>query len=280
MGEPTAASMVFGYCGVAAAFCLFLSPVPTCRRICNERSILAFSILPYLAQFVESSWWALWALAAGDRFEMLLNNVIGASFMLSYVFVFAFFVQRERRVSTYGQIAVALLLVGCAMLVAVFVENPDTIFGVSAVTLNCIKYASPLSVTRQVIKTKSVEFMPLPLTLASLACGVFWGGHGVLLMDAYIWAPNLVGVLFATVQVLLYVWYGQCCGHKGAESTIEDGAKEANDKESIVVVGQVGPEQAPEVPQKRGVQTNLNGFGIFFPEKQEETETQNDDFYI
>merc|ERR1711874_433879 len=34
------------------------------------------------------------------------------------------------------------MLVAAAVLVAICVESPDTIFGMSAVTLNCLKYAS------------------------------------------------------------------------------------------------------------------------------------------
>lgn len=210
LGEPSFVSMGFGYCGIIAAACLFLSPAPTCRRICNVKAIESFSPLPYIAQFVESSWWAFWAIAAGDRFEMLLNNVIGATMMLACISIFARFVQRERTAVVYAQILMALALVGCALMVAVLVDNPGTIFGVSAVSLNCIKYASPLSVARLVIRTQSVEFMPLPLTLASLACGVFWGAHGFFLLDAYIWAPNSAGVLFSVLQVVLYVRYAKC----------------------------------------------------------------------
>lgn len=211
---PSVVSITFGYLGVAAALGLFLSPVSTCRRICRKRSSEQFSALPYLAQLVESSWWALWAVAAGDRMEMLVCNMIGASFMAVYVVVFLALPSKEHRVKIYCQSAVAFLLVGVAVTVAILVKDPDTIFGVSAMTLNILKYASPLSVARRVIATQSVEYLPLPLTLASLACGICWGVHGLALEDVFIIVPNLAGILCSSLQIGLHLRYG---GHFGSK---------------------------------------------------------------
>eukprot|EP00929_Paragymnodinium_shiwhaense_P013510 TRINITY_DN121359_c0_g1_i1.p1 TRINITY_DN121359_c0_g1~~TRINITY_DN121359_c0_g1_i1.p1 ORF type:complete len:276 (+),score=54.82 TRINITY_DN121359_c0_g1_i1:63-890(+) len=235
MAEPNFASQLFGTLGIVAALCLFLSPVPTCRRVLKERSTLSFSVLPYLAQMVESSWWALWAVAAGDRLEMLLNNGIGATINFFYVAIFFALASAEHKRRLRVQVAFGSFLVGIAALIAVFVEDPDTIFGVAAVTLNTLKYASPLSVARMVIVTQSVEFMPLPLTLASLACGIFWGLHGAFLQDVFIYLPNIAGVAFALVQVCLYIRYGVC----GPRSAIAEGGEGKADLEAA---------EAPETP--------------------------------
>lgn len=219
---PSVVSITFGYLGVAAALGLFLSPVSTCRRICRKKSSEQFSALPYLAQFVESSWWALWAIAAGDRMEMLVCNVIGASFMAVYVVVFLVLPSKEHRVKIYCQSAVAFLLVGIAVTVAILVKDPDTIFGVSAMTLNILKYASPLSVARRVIATQSVEYLPLPLTLASLACGICWGVHGLALEDVFIIVPNLAGILCSSLQIGLHLRYGDHFGSKKDTQPLEE----------------------------------------------------------
>lgn len=146
--------------------------------------------------------------------EMLVCNVIGASFMAVYVVVFLALPSKEHRVKIYCQSAVAFLLVGVAVTVAILVKDPDTIFGVSAMTLNILKYASPLSVARRVIATQSVEYLPLPLTLASLACGICWGVHGLALEDVFIIVPNLAGILCSSLQIGLHLRYG---GHFGSK---------------------------------------------------------------
>lgn len=220
MALPSFESNFFGTCGIVAAACLFLSPVPTCYRIVKQRNTERFSVLPYLAQTVESSWWMLWAIASGNRFEMLLNNAVGASINLVYVLIFVVLAAREWRTTIWLQCAVGGLLIGLGGVVALTVEDPDTTFGVAAVTLNTIKYASPLAAARDVIKTRSVEFMPLPLTLAAFACSVFWGLHGLFLQDPFIYGPNCAGVAFATLQACLYIRYG-CCAPKMALENAE-----------------------------------------------------------
>lgn len=166
--------------------------------------------------------------------EMLLNNVIGASFMAIYVVIFLVLPNREHRVKIYCQSAVAFALVGVAVAIALLVESPDEIFGASAVTLNILKYASPLSVARHAIATQSTEFLPLPLTLASFACGVLWGVHGVALEDFWIVVPNVAGILCASAQIALHVRYGGHCGSKTTqlEKSVSDDVESASTQAS------------------------------------------------
>lgn len=49
------------------------------------------------------------------------------------------------------------------------------IVGDIAAAINCLKFYSPLAVARQVVRTKSVEFMPLHLTIAMTLCTLLWG---------------------------------------------------------------------------------------------------------
>lgn len=240
--DPSVVSITFGYLGIASAFGLFLSPVPTCRRICHKKSSEEFSALPYLAQFVESSWWALWAVAAGDRMEMFLNNVIGASLSAIYVVVFLVFPNREHRVKIYWQSAVAFALVGVAVPIAILVKSPDEIFGASAVTLNILKFASPLSVARHVIATQSTEYLPLPLTLACFAVGVLWTVHGLALEDFWIMVPNIAGILCSSMQIGLHVRYGGHCGskktqlEKSGSDDVKSAATQASDDTSAATL--------------------------------------------
>ncbi|KAM0888373.1 hypothetical protein ACQ4PT_028417 [Festuca glaucescens] len=55
-----------------------------------------------------------------------------------------------------------------------------------------------------VIQTKSVEYMHLFLSLASLACGISWTAYALIKFDIYITITNVLGVMFAVGQVILY----------------------------------------------------------------------------
>jgi solute carrier family 50 protein (sugar transporter) len=84
-------------------------------------------------------------------------------------------------------------------------------------------YAAPLGVMRQVLRTKSVQFMPLPLSAMSFVNCVVWSVYSFYVQDVYIGVPNYLGVLFTAAQVcarekareargLIYVYSGQSVG--------------------------------------------------------------------
>ena len=205
-------SNVFGILGIIVALILFLSPVPTIRRIFRERNSLEYSQLPFICQVVESSFWTLWAISVGDRLEMLVNNIIGISFMLIYIIIFSSFVPASKRSTTALHLSVAAVLVGVGVAALCLLPKSagSLSLSIAAVVLNCIKYASPLSVARMVVQTKSVEFLPLPLTLACFACSVLWGTYGLLLNDMWILVPNIAGVVCSILQVILWCCYCTC----------------------------------------------------------------------
>jgi hypothetical protein len=67
-----------------------------------------------------------------------------------------------------------------------------------------------------VVRTRSVEFMPLGLSLATLLCAAAWSVYAVYVGDATILVPNIMGVALASAQLALYARY---CGGAGGDGT-------------------------------------------------------------
>jgi solute carrier family 50 (sugar transporter) len=97
-------------------------------------------------------------------------------------------------------VALCLMLIALTIYLTVGKLLAQTILVSCAVFYNCVKYSSPLSVAKLVIATHSVEFMPLPLTLACLLCSLLWGMYGFLLSDIWITVPNSLGLIFSIAQ--------------------------------------------------------------------------------
>ncbi|CAK8567539.1 unnamed protein product [Lathyrus sativus] len=68
-------------------------------------------------------------------------------------------------------------------------------------------YGSPLVAMKNVIKTKSVEFMPLPLSLCAFSASVLWLGYGILVRDVFIAGPTVVGIPLSILQLVIYFKY-------------------------------------------------------------------------
>lgn len=67
--------------------------------------------------------------------------------------------------------------------------------------------AAPLSIMRRVVRTKSVQYMPLSLSLCLLLNGVTWLAYGLCLHDLFLIITNGVGVALGILQVGLYTFY-------------------------------------------------------------------------
>ncbi|KAK4480712.1 hypothetical protein RD792_013794 [Penstemon davidsonii] len=68
-------------------------------------------------------------------------------------------------------------------------------------------YGSPLVAVKQVIQTKSVEFMPFYLSFFSFLASSLWMVYGLLSHDLFLASPNLVGSPLGILQLFLYCKY-------------------------------------------------------------------------
>ena len=64
----------------------------------------------------------------------------------------------------------------------------------------------PMSLMPQVIKTKDVSGINLPLVMVSLLNFMVWTIYGMLVADPFMTVSQLLGFFFNFVQVLFYLW--------------------------------------------------------------------------
>ncbi|EOA38453.1 hypothetical protein CARUB_v10010111mg [Capsella rubella] len=215
------AHTIFGVFGNATALFLFLAPSITFKRIIKNKSTEQFSGIPYpmtLLNCLLSAWYGLPFVSKDNTLVSTINGT-GAVIETIYVLIFLFYAPKKEKVKIFGIFSCVLAVFGTVALVSLFAlhGNGRKLFcGLAATVFSIIMYASPLSIMRLVIKTKSVEFMPFFLSLFVFLCGTSWFVYGLIGRDPFVAIPNGFGCALGTLQLILYFIY---CGNKGEKKS-------------------------------------------------------------
>ncbi|KAF5734977.1 Bidirectional sugar transporter SWEET7 -like protein [Tripterygium wilfordii] len=192
----------------------FITKRPTFYRIWKKGSVEQYSAAPYLACLVNCMVWVLYGLPMVHPHSTLVvtTNGTGIAIEMFYIVLFLIYSQKHRqRLRVLGIVAVELIFVALLTFLVLhfahLTNRRTMVVGIVAICFNILMYASPLTVMKLVITTKSVEYMPFILSFVSLLNGVFWSAYGLIRYDFFILLPNGLGSLFALAQLLLYATY-------------------------------------------------------------------------
>ncbi|KAJ4835014.1 hypothetical protein Tsubulata_013269 [Turnera subulata] len=213
MVSTDVARNAIGIIGNIISLFLFLSPLPTFIQIVKKGSVEQFSPVPYLATLINCMVWVLYGLPMVHPDSTLVITINGTGTAIEIVFLILFIIYSDKK----GRNKVLLIILVEVIFIAVLAvlvltlvhgtKKRTLVVGIVCILFNIMMYASPLSVMKMVITTKSVEYMPLSISLASFANGLAWGIYALLRFDAFILAPNGSGTVLALAQLILYATY-------------------------------------------------------------------------
>ncbi|KAJ4749500.1 Bidirectional sugar transporter SWEET [Rhynchospora pubera] len=204
---------VVGIIGNVISFGLFLSPLPTFITIVKKRAVEDFSPVPYLATLLNCMLWVVYGVPFVHPNSMLVLTINGIGFFIEalYIGIFFAFAPRRLRLEILSILATELLFVGVVLggvLGGAHTHDKRTqIVGILCVIFGTAMYASPLSIMKMVVQTKSVKYMPFFLSFVSFLNGACWTAYSLLRFDLYILIPNGLGALLAAAQLILYFIY-------------------------------------------------------------------------
>ncbi|GAU26787.1 hypothetical protein TSUD_317850 [Trifolium subterraneum] len=205
-------SFAFGVLGNISSFVCFLAPLPTFRRVCKKKSTEGFQSIPYVAALFSAMLWLFYAYMKTGETLLITINAFGCVIETIYLAIYVTYCPKKVRMSTLRMI-VLMNFVGFGAIVVlthVIFEKEDQrlkLLGWICVVFATSVFAAPLSIIRVVIRTRSVEFLPFPLSLLLLISAVMWLLYGLSLKDIYVTLPNVVGLTFGIVQITLYAMY-------------------------------------------------------------------------
>ncbi|KAJ0748069.1 putative SWEET sugar transporter [Helianthus annuus] len=242
-------TLAFGLLGNAVSFMVFLAPLPTFYKVYKKKSTEGFQSVPYVVALFSAMLWIYYALLKANAMLLITINTVGCVIQTGYICFFLFYAPKKARIECL-KLIVLMIVVGFGLIVGLTQfcaqgANRVMIVGWICLVFALCVFVAPLGVVRQVIKTKSVEYMPILLSVALTLNAVTWFFYGLLLHDFNIAIPNVLGFTFGVVQVILYFVYKNkkpVCDEKKPEleikniATEEQKIQENKDQEIIDVV--------------------------------------------
>ncbi|XP_076904473.1 bidirectional sugar transporter SWEET14-like [Bidens hawaiensis] len=236
----------FGLMGNIVSFLVFLSPLPTFYKVYKKKSTEGFQSIPYVVGLFSAMLWIYYALLKGhDALLLITINSVGIVIQTFYLCVYVIYAHRKARMESLKLITLFIFVgFGLIVLLTQFLTKGDkrcAIVGWICLIFSLCVFVAPLGVVRQVIKTKSVAYMPILLSIALTISAVMWFFYGLLLGDFNIAIPNTLGFTFGILQIILYFVY------KNKKPVIDEKITEFKEKMSEL--------DEPRVPEGKGQNT-------------------------
>lgn len=204
-------TLAFGLLGNVVSFMVFLSPLPTFYKVYKKKSTEGFQSVPYVVGLFSAMLWIYYALLKTNAMLLITINSVGCFIQTFYICFFLFYAPKKARMESL-KLIVLLVVIGFGLIVVLTQLlaneiNRAVIVGWICLVFSLCVFVAPLGVLRQVIKTKSVEYMPILLSVALTLSAVMWFFYGLLLGDFNIAIPNVLGFTFGIIQMILYFIY-------------------------------------------------------------------------
>ncbi|CAH1423127.1 unnamed protein product [Lactuca virosa] len=204
-------TLAFGLLGNIISFLVFLAPIPTFYKVYKKKSTQGFQSAPYVVGLFSAMLWIYYALLKTNVMLLITINSVGCFIETLYICFFLFYAPKKARMESLKLIGLLIVVgFGLILLLTQLLASGGTrtvIVGWICLVFSLCVFVAPMGVVRQVIKTKSVEYMPILLSFALTISAVMWFFYGLLLADFNIAIPNVLGFTFGILQMILYFVY-------------------------------------------------------------------------
>nr|GMC71013.1 bidirectional sugar transporter SWEET12-like [Ipomoea batatas]GME08334.1 bidirectional sugar transporter SWEET12-like [Ipomoea batatas] len=168
---------------------------PTFYQIYKKKSAEGYQSIPYVVALFSSMLWIYYALLKSNATLLITINSFGCVVETIYIGFYIYYASKKARVQTIKMLVLLVIVgFGAVALVSQF------LFKGAIVRAQVVGW-------RQVIRTKSVEHMPILLSVFLTVSAVMWFFYGLLLKDINIAVPNVLGFIFGILQMVLYAMY-------------------------------------------------------------------------
>ncbi|XP_068616043.1 sugar transporter SWEET1 [Brachionichthys hirsutus] len=184
---------------------MFSTGLSDLKKMRESKSVDNIQFLPFLTTCLNNLSWLYFGILETDQ-TLILVNVFGAMLQIVYITSYLHYTHQKWLVISQALSAGAMLTCGW-LYFAVFLSDEDARvnqLGLTCSVFTISMYLSPLSNLVEIVRSRNVQCLSFPLTVATLLTSTSWVLYGHQINNYYIVVPNTPGIFTSLVRFYLF----------------------------------------------------------------------------
>jgi solute carrier family 50 protein (sugar transporter) len=192
--------------GVITSTLLYFSPMSAVRAASRDGSLGDLNPIPLALMAVASMCWLVYGLSIRNPF-VTLSNLPGAVAAIWYVTAVLPLLKGSQLETMQNTVVALSAITICLWTYLSLSDKPiaqvQSMLGLFASGLFIVLSGSPLSTIKTVLSTRNSGSILSSLTIAQVTNTAIWSAYGLAIKDKFVYGPNLTGLGFGLVQLVL-----------------------------------------------------------------------------
>ncbi|XP_023264656.1 sugar transporter SWEET1 [Seriola lalandi dorsalis] len=184
---------------------MFSTGLTDLKKMRESKSADNIQFLPFLTTCLNNLGWLYYGILKADQ-TIVLVNVIGAVLQFLYIIMYFHYTKQKRLVMSETLAAGIVLTCGWCYFTMFLPEGEIRLnqLGLTCSVVTVSMYLSPLADLVEIIRSRNVQCLSFPLTVATFFTSTSWVLYGLQLNDNYIVVPNTPGIFTSLIRFYLF----------------------------------------------------------------------------
>ena len=192
--------------GIITSTLLYFSPMSAVRAASTANLLGDLNPTPLALMAVASLCWLVYGLSIRNSF-VTLSNLPGCIVSIWYVMsVLPLLEGRQLENMQYTVVCLSALTISLWTYLSqssIPIAKVQSTLGLYASGLFVVLSSSPLSTIKTVLSTRNAGSILSSLTISQVTNTALWSVYGLAIKDKFVYGPNMVGLGFGLIQLLL-----------------------------------------------------------------------------
>jgi hypothetical protein len=198
---------MFGWVGTLVSICFFISPIHQYYFLIKKKIKYSdIHIIIILGNYISSIVWLIYGFSV-DIKQIKICFLLGVLISLIWIWIYLIYMAKKKMTQSIFFTMILSILSFAIYIILTTVIRDKKLIGEICFVVCSISYISPVQLIIKVINSKNYNLIPIYSAIISSIGYGSWTIFGLFNFNAHIIIPNLVGLAFSLVQIILYRVY-------------------------------------------------------------------------